>query len=272
MDTARADLPLVSALFITYKRFDHLRRAVESFRHNTDYPNLEIVIADDGSGPEIQEKIRRLPADRFALADNNRGLGANNNAGVRLCTGKYVLMIQDDWVCHGPKEYLRNAVSVMEANPGIGVINFAGAASPPDLKQPLSGSPEPCYVTPRPEEGYGYLYSDQPHLQSMESLSFVGPYREKAADDVSRSEIYYARLWQSQTRYGTAVFPAYHLKTFQFDETAGSFRLTTFKNRNIARFLPVVQWLKRFCWPVYWLGRAMFYSVVRLLELTGIVR
>ncbi|MGA7522941.1 MAG: glycosyltransferase family 2 protein [Acidobacteriaceae bacterium] len=274
MDTSRADLPLVSALFITYKRFEHLRRAVESFRRNTDYRSLEIVIADDGSGPEIQERIRSLPADRFALAETNCGLGANNNAGVRLCSGKYVLMIQDDWVCRGPAEYLRNAVLVMEANPDVGVINFAGAGNPPDLKQPLSGSSEPCYVTPHPGEveGNGYLYSDQPHLQSMESLRFVGPYREKAADDVSRSEVYYARLWEAQTKYSTAVFPAYHLKTFQFDETAGSFRLTTFKNRNVAALLPIAQWLKRFCWPVYWLGRAAFYSVVRLLELAHLVR
>jgi hypothetical protein len=49
------DLPLVSALFLTYKRFGMLQRSVEQFLAHTAYPNLELVIADDGSGTAIQE-------------------------------------------------------------------------------------------------------------------------------------------------------------------------------------------------------------------------
>ena len=82
-----SEWPLVSALFITYKRFELLKETVESFRRNTDYPRLELVIADDGSGPEIQEQIRKLPADVFALLPKNRGLGANNNNGIEHCSG-----------------------------------------------------------------------------------------------------------------------------------------------------------------------------------------
>ena len=109
--------PRVSVLFITYRRVDFLRMALEAFLRNTDYPNLEIVIADDGSGPEIQAEIRTLPANVFALLPKNRGLGANNNNGIRHCSGKYILMIQDDCECCGPSDYLRNTVQVMEANP-----------------------------------------------------------------------------------------------------------------------------------------------------------
>jgi len=87
--------PLVSVLFITYKRFDLLKKTVESFRQNTDYPRLELVIADDGSGPAIQAEIRTLPADVFALMPKNRGLGANNNNGIRHCNGKYILIVQE---------------------------------------------------------------------------------------------------------------------------------------------------------------------------------
>ena len=78
---------------------------------------LEVVIADDGSGPEIQAKIRTLPADVFALSPENQGLGPNNNNGIAHCKGKYILMIQDDWECFGPPDYLSNAVWVLEANP-----------------------------------------------------------------------------------------------------------------------------------------------------------
>ena len=47
--------PLVSVLFITYKRFDMLQKSFESFRRNTNYPRLELVIADDGSSTAFND-------------------------------------------------------------------------------------------------------------------------------------------------------------------------------------------------------------------------
>ena len=91
----KSGYPLVSVLFITYKRVELLERSFRAFLGNTDYPNLETVIADDGSGAEIQRRVRTLPADVFALAPRNQGLGANNNNGLRHCSGKYILMIQE---------------------------------------------------------------------------------------------------------------------------------------------------------------------------------
>lgn len=271
MDTSK--FPLVSVLFITYKRFEYLERTFDAFRRNTNYPRLELVIADDGSGPEIQEKIRRLPADRFALAPKNRGLGANNNAGLSLCTGKYVLMIQEDCVCYGPPEYLMEAVGVMEANPDVGMINFSGGWHPPDDSTPLAGSQEPCYITPRPlVDGIKehFLYSDQPHLRSMESVRKIGPYRE--IRDLERSEGDYMQRWGAQTQFRTAVFPGYYRKVFQHDNTAPSFRISKFRYRVIAIFVPIAQSLKRTCRPLYRISRWCFYSLVRLLEGFGIVR
>jgi glycosyltransferase involved in cell wall biosynthesis len=180
-----SELPLVSVLFITYKRFDLLKSTVESFLCQTSYPNLELIIADDGSGQEIQDQIRALPADVFALASRNRGLGANNNNGLRHCRGKYILMIQDDWECHGPADYLLNCVRVMEAHPEVGIINFGGSPHPPDLAQRLSGSDEPCYITPTPFKSHKveYLYADQPHVRSRAALDHVGYYIEHRDQD-----------------------------------------------------------------------------------------
>ncbi len=257
--------PLVSALFITYKRFHHLERAVLAFREHTDYPNLEIVIADDGSPADVQEKIRRLPADVFALLPRNRGLGANNNNGLRHCSGKYVLMIQDDCVCHGPSHYLRNPVGVMEANPRLGIINFAATLHPPDLNQRLPGSAEPCYVTPRALEGRAteqFLYSDQPHLRSRKVEEVIGSYLEDR--DMERSECDYSLRWKHQKELLTAVFPAYHHRVFTHMGEQDSFRASRLRYR-IARFLqpaktiipkPLVG-VARNCvmWPIYLMER-----------------
>jgi len=267
--------PLVSALFITYKRYDLLKKAVESFRRNTDYPRLEVVIADDGSGPEIQEQIRTLPADVFALPLKNRGLGANNNNGISHCSGKYILMIQDDWECRGPADYLRNAVSVFEANPRLGFLNFAGAAHPPDPAQRLQGSSEPCYVTPRPYEDGRieyFLYCDQPHLQSRASLDAVGPYLEDR--DMEKCEVDYNFRWKQQTEFLTAVFPGYYMKVFSNEGEAQqqSFRTTRFRYK-VARWLqPAKPFLVKHANPVFRLGKALVQGSVNTLEKLRIVR
>jgi glycosyltransferase involved in cell wall biosynthesis len=267
--------PLVSVLFITYKRFDLLKKTVEGFRQNTDYPRLQLVIADDGSGSEIQAQIRTLPVDEFALAPKNRGLGANNNNGIRHCSGKYILMLQDDWECRGPVDYLTNAVSVFEANPQLGFINFAGAPHPADLNLPLKGSAEPCYVTPRAYrdgDKEDFLYSDQPHLQSRVSLDAIGPYIEDR--DMENCEIDYNYRWKHQTQFLTAVFPGYYMRVFSNEGEAHqkSFRTTRFRYK-VARFLqPAKPFLVKHANPVFRLGKAVVQGSVNTLEKLHLVR
>lgn len=222
--------PLVSVLFITYKRFDLLEQAFRAFRENTDYPNLEIVIADDGSGPAIQNEIRTLPANVFALMPKNRGLGANNNNGLRHCSGKYILMIQDDCMCGGPRDYLRNTICVMEANPEIGIVNYCGAPHPIDESRILPGCFEPCYITSRPyEDGTKefFLYTDQPHVISRAAIDHVGYYLELR--DLEECERDYNRRWRDQTRFATAVFPHYYQKLYVHLGVEQSFRTSRFR-------------------------------------------
>jgi glycosyltransferase involved in cell wall biosynthesis len=271
----QSELPLVSVLFITYKRFNLLKPTVESFRRNTSYPNLELVIADDGSGPEIQQQIRTLPADIFELAPKNRGLGANNNAGLKSCRGKYIFMIQDDWECHGPSDYLLNCVRVLEANPQVGIINFASVPHPPDLNQRLEGSDEPCYVTPRPyEDGLKeyFLYSDQPHIRSRAAHEHIGPYIEDR--DMEKCEIDYNFRWKQQTQFLTAVFPAYHMKVFSNEGVAQgqSFRKNLFRYRIAAFLQPAKPFLIKHAHPLFRLGKATVNGGIRTLEKLRIVR
>ncbi|WP_446743115.1 glycosyltransferase family 2 protein [Silvibacterium acidisoli] len=269
------EFPQVSVLFVTYKRFELLKATVESFIRNTDYPNLQLVIADDGSGPEIQSQIRALPANDFSLPAKNRGLGANNNSGLKLCTGKYILMIQDDWACHGPSDYLRQTVSVMEANPTVGIINFASVLHPPDLSRRLPGSTEPCYVTPKPyEDGRKeyFLYADQPHIRSRAALDYVGPYIEDR--DMEKCEIDYNHRWKDQTKFLTAVFPGYHLKVFSNEGVANqmSFRTGRFRYKVAAALQPLKPFLQKYANPLFVAGKASVQGTLKLLEKMRIVR
>lgn len=264
--------PLVSVLFVTYKRFDMLERSLRAFRQNTSYPNLELVIADDGSGPEIQDKIRALPADVFALLPKNRGLGANNNNGIRHCSGKYILMIQDDWMCQGPPEYLSNAIAVLEANPQVGLINFAGAPHPPDHAQPLTGCDQPCFVTPSPYTGNPkreFLYSDQPHIHTRAALEYVGPYKEDR--DMEECEMDYNLRWENQDRHLTAVYPAYLHHVFVCAEEGQSFRTTRFRYKVQGALQPFKPAIQKISPALLQCGRSFVQWTLKKMERVGLV-
>jgi len=269
----RTEWPLVSVLFVTYKRFDLLKLTVESFLRETDYPNLELVVADDGSGDRIQSQIRTLPIDTFAFSTRNKGLGANNNLGLGHCKGDYILMLQDDWECHGPREYLKNAVSVMEANPSVGIVNFVGANHPADKTQRLAGSVEPCYITPQAlQDGHmdHFLYSDNPHLRSRAMMEFMGLYIEDR--DMEKCEIDYNLRWSRQTTFKTAVFPGYYRKTFVHVGAEQSYRTTRMRYR-VARWLsPLKPWLLRSAPGLFHLGKAFVNRAIQLMERLRVIR
>lgn len=262
--------PLVSVLFITYKRVDHLERSLRAFRENTDYPNLEIVIADDGSAPEIQRRIRLLPADIFALSPKNRGLGANNNNGLRHCTGKYILMIQDDCVCTGPVDYLKNTIQVMEANPDVGIVNYYGFWQPALEPGDLSGSTEPCQIMSRPRSDEYFLYTDQPHVISRAAMEHVGKYLELR--DMEQCEQDYNQRWRDQVRFATATFPAYYNKLYVHEGAEQSFRTGRFRYRVDSCLMPIATFTKRHCNPLYRSGKQAVRAAVTALEKCGIVR
>jgi len=267
-----SELPLVSVLFVTYRRIDLLKSAVDTFLRNTKYPNLQIVIADDGSGTEIQDAVSKLPADDFILSPKNRGLGANNNSGLSLCRGKYILMLQDDWLCVGPPDYLLQSVSVMELNPQVGLINYAGGPVKPDMSLRLAGSEEPCYINRQVvEEGQdSYLYSDQPHLQSRASLDYVGPYVE--ARHMEQCERDYEIRWRSQKKFAAAIFPGYFMRIFRNQGVEHSLRRSRLRYRIDDNLQPIARALRQRSELVYKSGRFVVRAFQHTLEWIGIAK
>ena len=119
-------LPLVTTLFITYKRIELLKRTLDAFLSNTNYPRekLELILCDDGSRVVIQDEMKQLKFDKYLFADKNEGMAANVNKGIKAATGEYILQLQDDWICNGPKDYLRLGIKALEENPEIGLIRY----------------------------------------------------------------------------------------------------------------------------------------------------
>lgn len=111
--------PLVSVAIITYNQKEYLRECIESCLVQ-DYPNFEIVIADDCSTDGTQDMLREYEAaypSKFILrlAEKNQGITPNSNAAHFACSGKYIAwMGGDDLMLPGK---ITKQVEFMENNP-----------------------------------------------------------------------------------------------------------------------------------------------------------
>ncbi|XOB99856.1 glycosyltransferase [Pseudomonadota bacterium DY0742] len=113
------DCPLVSVAIITYNQKKFLRECIESILAQ-DYPNIEIVIADDASSDGTQDMLieyeKKFPG-KFVLrlANVNGGITANSNLAHFACSGKYIAWMGGDDVMLPGK--ISKQVFFMEANP-----------------------------------------------------------------------------------------------------------------------------------------------------------
>src|SRR5215210_7479587 len=91
---ARAGLVLVSVIIPCYNQAHFLGEAIESVLAQ-NHPRFEILVVDDGSTDDTSEVAARYPEVR-CLRQENRGLAAARNAGLRSSEGEYVVFLDAD--------------------------------------------------------------------------------------------------------------------------------------------------------------------------------
>jgi GT2 family glycosyltransferase/glycosyltransferase involved in cell wall biosynthesis len=100
---------LVTVVIPTYGDPTLTIDAVRSVRRTTDAKRTRIVVADDGSAPEHQARLRReLPGSaEVVLGERQEGFAANANRGLRAATGDVVLLNNDVLAHNGWLERLQ---------------------------------------------------------------------------------------------------------------------------------------------------------------------
>ncbi len=104
--SARDFAPRVSIVLITRDNLVFSKLCLESVLANTDYPDYELIVVDNGSGEELLSYLDQLtdrcPIVRVAFNHTNQGFAAANNQGLALATGdRFVLLNNDTIVPHG---------------------------------------------------------------------------------------------------------------------------------------------------------------------------
>jgi len=92
------DPPLVSVVMPALNEEETIEYTVKSIREQ-EYPNLEIVVIDDGSTdrtPQICKTLADRGWIRFLRMERRQGKSAALNFGVRACRGEYVIFMDTD--------------------------------------------------------------------------------------------------------------------------------------------------------------------------------
>lgn len=120
-----AEQPLATVWIASYNHAAYLPQSIESARAQT-YPNLEILILDDGSSDGSLEIARTSEArdTRIRVITHaghaNRGISATVNALFEESRGAYVTGLPSDDLL-APDSVARR-IAVLEADPGVGFV------------------------------------------------------------------------------------------------------------------------------------------------------
>ncbi|OBX23252.1 MULTISPECIES: glycosyltransferase family 2 protein [Bizionia] len=114
--------PLVSVILTTYNRYVYLEEAIRSIANQT-YLNVEILLIDDGSEPDISDK-NKLICELFSHCTYyfkpNTGQPDSRNYGIHRANGDYIAFCDDDdfWL----QDKLEKQVAILDRHPEIGLV------------------------------------------------------------------------------------------------------------------------------------------------------
>ena len=109
----------VSAVIVNYETPDLLARCLAAVRAATGALEVETVVVDNASRNLDRAAVERaLPAVRVIVNDHNAGFAVAANQGLRLATGRYVLLINADTIL--APDTLTAMASYMDEHPDVG--------------------------------------------------------------------------------------------------------------------------------------------------------
>jgi len=114
---------LVSIILINWNNFEMTRNCILSIKKNTNYPNYEIYLVDNGSVDGSIEKLEKeFHFLKIIRNPRNKGFPYALNQGYMEAKGYYLCHVNNDAVLLDG--WLEEAIKVLESGPGIAIAGF----------------------------------------------------------------------------------------------------------------------------------------------------
>ena len=115
MNTQLKSNPLVSIIVPAYNVGRYIEECVRSIM-NQSYKQIEIIVVDDGSPddtPIIIDKLAAIDKRIVLIHQQNAGVSAARNAGIKASTGEYLVFVDgDDYIAPDFVEYMLRLVEI----------------------------------------------------------------------------------------------------------------------------------------------------------------
>ena len=117
--------PKVSIVIISFHQMHLTFECLRSIFRNTQYPNYEVVVVDNGSGPDVVEFLEALDSFglgrvRVVINGKNCGFAGGNNVGLELCKDSdFFILLNNDTVV--PRNWLERLLW-HAAQPDVGIV------------------------------------------------------------------------------------------------------------------------------------------------------
>ena len=135
---------LISVIVPVYNGADTLERCMQSIAEQS-YSSLEVICIDDGSSDssgEIAERWTRCDHRFKVIHQENKGLSAARNAGIKAAAGKYLAFVDcDDFI---DSKMLGNMLGrMLEDNSDLCICNVLRVN---ELGEPIEGMNDEVYI------------------------------------------------------------------------------------------------------------------------------
>lgn len=113
--------PLVSVIIPCYNHAAYLPDAIESVLAQT-YPKIEIIVVNDGSADDTETVARQYSRVQYVFQEN-QGLSAARNTGIRVSQGDFLVFLDADDVLY--KDAIAHNVHLLLNQPALAFVSGA---------------------------------------------------------------------------------------------------------------------------------------------------
>lgn len=113
-------LKKVSVVIPTYNYGHYVCEAIDSVL-NQSYPNIEIVVVDDGSKDNTAELLKKYGKKINYIYQENKGISAARNTGICHSTGEFIAFLDSDDIWLADK--VEQQIKIFKGKPKIGLVS-----------------------------------------------------------------------------------------------------------------------------------------------------